>query len=423
MMRYVPHILFGLLVFILLYLEPLSIGGLKISHLWKLAVLYLLGLAILMSLTRRSRMKRLEGFAPSESLRYGYLFVVWTLVSSLFHSGGLSSSILATQRLFPLMFLHYLLLQSFEPQKYYRALIATVVFIALSALPFQLHLFEPLGTGYDVVALLDAERPGFVGIFQNQHVASLTLSLAALLSVLFTLDGSRHRQRLVAALLSTFLIFTLLTTYARSGYAALIIGIIVYLVVSGRAATAFKMVVLGICFFLVVYTLFPEIDVLRDRLLGKTRYSDSASLKISSVGSGRTNFWKTALKIYAEQSPGAQLVGIGGVAFEENMYMRLGHRIYAHNGFINNLLLGGAGGLFFFLLFLKGIYSDIKKINDSFIRNSGLAIFFAWLTFVFFQGGEFPLQTLLLFLFIAISISQQRINGNRSLTNKALFGA
>jgi len=409
-MRHLPYYILGLGLFAILYLEPTYVGGVKVSHLWKAGALYLLSMAVLFRLRWNRKITELAPAASCRTIRAGYLMCLWIVTAGLFHNTPSLSLVMAAQRLFPLLVLHYIVVRiATNQQQLQRWIIFSVLFTALSTIPFHLGLLEPLGKGYDVVALLGAQRSGFVGIFQNQHVASFTLAISALLAAVYSLEAaSSVKQRLVASVIAVLLCYSMLLTYARAGYAALLLGGMSYLVLTGRITTVFRMVILGIVAIFSISLLIPEMDVLKSRIMGKTRYSEQRALDMSSFGSGRLLFWNACWDIIAEEKPAAWLAGIGEDTLEERMEQRLGIRIFAHNGFVNELLVSGAVGLLALLYFLRAIYQDICKIREASMRRIGQSLFVAWLAFIFFQGGEFPVQYVLLFLFVAFGVTAQQ---------------
>lgn len=402
-MRFRPYYILGLVLFALLYLEPTFVGGVKVSYLWKVGALYFLFIGVLFRLHRNR-----HAFSCN-TVWAGYLMCLWIVVAGLNHDTLSSSVIMAAQRLFPILVLHYLIVRSSTQQQLQRWLIFAVLFVAVSTFPFYLGLLEPLGSGYDVVALLGADRLGFVGIFQNQHVAPLTLALSALLASVYSLKVTFSiKKRLIVMAVAVFLCYTMLLTYARAGYAAFLLGGMSYMLFTGRINTALRIVFLGCVAFSIIYFIVPEIDVLKSRLVGDSRYTKVSPSDMTSVSSGRLFFWTTSIEIYAEQDPIAWLLGIGEETLKESMGQRIGIGIFAHNGFINELLLNGAVGFLAFISFLGAIYLDICKIREASMRKLGQSLFVAWLVFVFFQGGEFPLQYVFLFLFVAIGIADRQ---------------
>lgn len=408
-MNLLPHIIFGSILFIILYMEPTYVFGIKFSHIWKIVALYFLALAFFMRV-RWNRWSNLHSIISScSSLKAGYMLCAWTALAGFFYQDPFSSVILAVQRLFPLLILQYILLRGLNLQQLIRMLVFVTIFVAASIVPFQLHLLEPLGLAYDVVMLLGAQKDGFVGVFQNQHVASLTLAMTALLSLMYVIDfPSLRGKKLFATALTGYLVFTLLLTYARAGFAALLLGGMTYAIISGRIYNAFRLVVFSAIGLVAVFLFFPELDVLKERILGRTSYSQQQKIDLSSASSGRTVYWKTAIDIFSEEPPQTWLTGIGEESLKIKMEQRVGMSIFAHNGLINELLVSGIIGLILFIWFLSALYRDIYSIQSIKIQNIGLSLFSTWIAFMFFQGGEFPLQLVILLLFVAIAIAERQ---------------
>lgn len=396
-------IVVGLILFILLYLEPVNIGPVKFSHVWKIVAMYLCVLSIILALIQNRSRYVMSDLYRSNTLKVGYLFFAWAVFAGMTHEGALESIIIASQRLLPVMFLHYLLLYRYKAEDTVYSLTFLVIFVMFSTIPFNLQLLKPLGQGYDVVSILGAEKLGFVGIFQNQHAAAITLGLCAIIATISYLQESYFSKKTMAGFIAIYLFVTLIMTYTRSGLIAYIAGIIVYLKLIGKVSSLMRFAIISVIAGSIFMYSFSEMDMLKSRLLGKTMYNQDSSVSADSISSGRLSFWKSALEIFVEKEPYLWIVGIGEEQLKVEMKARVGMSIFAHNGLINELLNNGIVGLLLLLYYYRCIFIDLRKITDKNIKTIALSVFSSWVTFIFFQGGEFPLQSIIIILFVYYS--------------------
>lgn len=375
----------------------------KFSHAWKIVAMYLCILSMfVIHIKKRTSQQFSEKYA-CRTLKAGYFIIAWVVFAGMLHEGVLSSIIIASQRLLPVMFLHFLLISRFNSEEIVHSITMLVIFVMLSTVPFHLHMLEPLGQGYDVISLLGAEKVGLVGIFQNQHAAALSFSLCAIIATVSFLHEDILSRKVVVGIVAVFLLIFSIMTYARSGLAAYAMGVIMYLRVSGKTESLLRLAIFAVVVVSVFSLSFSEMDVLKNRFLGRTMYSDVSTSNLDSASSGRLLFWKTALDIFSEQNPLFWAVGIGEDQLKKEMGERVYEQIFAHNGFINELLNNGIIGLLLLIYLYKCIYLDLSRIVKPSLKYISYSAFGSWLAFAFFQGGEFPLQFLIIMLFVYYS--------------------
>jgi hypothetical protein len=321
------------------------------------------------------------------------------------HDQGFEDIMISTQRLFPVFGIHYLLLRRSSQQEIVGVATWFTWFITISTIPFVLHLLEPLGKGYDLVRLLGASSQGFVGIFQNPHAASLTITLILLILTCSCITANTSNRNWIELAALVYLAYILLQTYVRSGYIAFVIGCIVFVYSNFSGKKLIVFILLGVISIGALSIKILESDVIMNRLSGKSVYTQDTSLSIDLVSSGRSVIWVTALDIYQEASPLEWLVGIGLEKLKSEMGKRLDMAVFSHNGFINELVTNGIIGFTLLIVFLKKFLEDILKIEEHYVRNLALAIYFAWITFTLMQGGEFPLQQFMLYLLMIYPFS------------------
>ncbi len=96
-----------------------------------------------------------------------------------------------------------------------------------------------------------------------------------------------------------------------------------------------------------------------------------------------TELWPAAIDIFRSYP----ILGSGSARFESEMILRIGVYRPAHNEYLTILTRTGIVGFFFFLLFLKRIYSIVDEWREKAIAPLRISIFFIMLFFLFKGGG------------------------------------
>ncbi len=402
-MKYLKLTIIFALIFAIFYFEPITIGeAIKFSHLWKTLFVAIMALLIVINLPFVRTHERPKPY----TLFAGYCYALYPLLMCFFIAQPFDGIFLTFQRLFYVLFIHYLVIRNYSNEQLTRFLLYSVIFVALSTLPFQLNLLTPLGKGYDL-SILGVFEPGFVGVFQNAHSASLALSLCALLAILLFIQSKSKRLKISYVVLIIYLLFVLITTYARAGFAVFIMGLFCYGMLSRTFKKRIKFIIVASAVTLLLIYNLIDTNLLMNRVLGRTIYSQDTSVNIDRLGSGRLTFASAAIEIYIEATPLESLVGIGETELRNRMYRKTGMAVFAHNGFINEIVVNGLLGFLIMLFFLRNVFRDIQSIQEPALKMMGLSIYAGFLTFILFQGGEFPTTYLLLAPFILFAYAPQ----------------
>jgi len=404
-MKYLKLTIIFTFIFVILYFELITIGeNIKVSHLWK--SIFIAVLAVLILLKLPFLRKQIGTINIPHALYAGYFYALYPLSVCLFIPNFFDGVFLTFQRLFYVIFIHYLAISSVTTEQLKRFLMYSVIFVAVSTIPFQLNLLAPLGEGYDL-SILGRLDPGFVGLFQNAHSASLALAVCGLISWILFIQERNKKLQVTYGILTLYLVFVMITTYTRSGIAVLLTGLFCYGMLSKKLARYMLITFISSAIIiLLVYNLL-DTSILIDRIFGRTLYSQAMSFDLNRASSGRLSFTRSAFEMYKESTFIESLVGIGDTEIRSLMYQKTGWYVFSHNGFINELVANGLLGFLIMLFFFRSIFLDIKNIKDQQIRTMGFSIYAAFLTFVLFQGGEFPLQYLLITPFILLGYKKQ----------------
>ena len=366
------------LFFSLLYFESVMISGVKFAIIWKAPVILFIILRIL------------KGYKPlpnTKYLRYGYLYN-FKMLFSLSGLSGLLSTVNSMLRfvVFPLL-LHYFHL-FFNEKKAIRFLRTISIFILLSTIPFIFNFIEPLKSGYDLEKY-GIDGHGFIGVFQKPHSASMTLSIALIITIFFLKFEKKKLTKSVIIILVGFGVIALIQTYVRTGLAMLLVGLaIIYLEKKNLfyyIKLASTIIVIGIG----AYFYAQNNEALQMRFQEKNIYQNQSSdIDLKSFGSGRFMIAFYALENWVAEGLFSIFFGLGEDLAREKMIRNKGSAIFAHNGLIESLQKEGLIGFFIFVIFLFNIYKTIKKHRGSSFYKLNLAIFLMFIAGVFLQGND-----------------------------------
>ena len=379
------HIFLGLFLLLLFHFETLSIGGVKISHLWKgLALLYI------------------SFYLIKNNKIYLFIYGSYILIAiiQLVHidlSNGISTPIFKfiITLFFPLTGI-FLLKYNVNQLKY--SLLYFSYFFILSFIPYKLGIINSINDGY-LLESFGSESFGLIGPYQSAHSASITLASALVVIVFFWFEGSVKKRFLFPILLLG--IYFLLITYVRTGLVMFILGIlpIFYRFFKKNAKYRIRIILMGsfITFFTAIQ-IFSN-NVLVDRISGN-RISNSEDT-FESMGSGRGRIWLASALVYLNSSNTEKIIGMGELEQQKRIGKLTGMNISSHNGFLDLLLVNGIIGLILFLIFLYRVYKYIlaKKSNYNTLAMSLLILY---LTMCFFQGYNWINTALILMLSLGL---------------------
>jgi len=386
------QIVIGILLFFIFYLEPVYIGPIKFAHLWKIPMLFYLLFSV------RFKIKR------DKITQYSFFYYIkYLLTTGVIYFGYLADGFLMTVKgiSIPIIY-NYLNVKNYEPQKLIKFLSFLSDFVIISSIPFLANLIQPLGRGYELENYGLESINGYVGIFQNAHGAAIITSQALLVKIFFVIKNQRFS--IYNILLTAIGFFALYQTYVRTGYVMFFIGFLILVYLEYGIRRSYKLIpLIGILIIISTY-LFTNDSVLKGRLTQQNIYRQNQELSIDQISSGRLTLSLVNLQSYWETDILTKIFGMGVKYSTDEMYEKIKLRKMSHNGFVDALVHNGLLGFIFYFLFLGMIYKTIKQNKHSLLYSLGLASFFSFLLFVFFQGGNvflFELQLLIMLKIIS----------------------
>ena len=387
-------LLYGLVLLFLFHFETTSIGPIKISHLWKGAILVYLILAI-------SRQKKLNTFIYGPLL---YISVLQLVNIELYNDPFNAVLLFGTTAIIPLMGIYAL---RFKPEQLKLSLIFFSSFFILSLIPYHFGLLSSLGSAYELLGY-GSEDKGLVGPFPGPHAASTALASSLLVVVFFWLTNAYNKWFL--SVLFVLGIYFLFLTYVRTGMAMFAIGLLPMAWVFGKQNLAkfFRLITVLSLALIFISSWVISNETMMGRITGERTWS-SETESFEQYGSGRGKIYLESIKIYKEANIAEKILGIGQSEALQRMENKIGSRLVPHNGFLQLLLNNGILALLLFLFFIRKTYKLQRGMHQSNNRVLIQALLLAYMTMTFFQNYDLLYAVLMLMLSIAFSYKSQLI--------------
>ena len=387
-------ILLSTALLFLFHFETVSIGPIKVSHLWKGIILAFLIIVIF-------REKKLKIIIYRPLL---YLSVLQLANIELFNNPLNAILLFSITLILPLVGMYAF---KFTPKQLQNSLLYFSSFFILSFVPYQLGLLSSLGSAYELINY-GSDNTGLVGPFSNPHSASTALATSLLVVVFFWLNNTYSKWFL--SVLFTLGFYFLFLTYVRTGMAMFAIGLLPIVWFFGKQSLVkfFRLAIVLSVSALFIFSWVLSNETMMNRITGE-RTASSETESFEQLGSGRGMIYLASLQIYAEADIAEKIIGIGKSESKQRMEEKTGALIIAHNGFLQLLLSNGFLGLLFFLSFIKNIYKLQKGMHQLDSRVLIQSLLLAYMTMTFFQHYNLFYAVLLLMLSIAFSYKTQLI--------------
>jgi len=389
MRTYIKFSVFGLLLLLLFHFESLSLGPVKISHLWKGILLLFLIIKILS--------KKRNNLLIYKPLIWLALFQLINL--ELFNNPFNAAILFGTTLILPLLGIYTL---SYTPNQLKNGLLFFASFFILSFVPYELGILKSLEEGYRLTSYGVQDSDGVIGPFQTVHSASTALAGSFITLLYFWFTKSFNRIYLSTLLILCF--YFLIFTYVRTGMAMVVLGAIPMLIYFAKkeASTRFRLIFFGSIFSILISGWVLSNETLMDRITGNRVSGASETESFESLGSGRGLIYTFAVEIFMEANVFEKLIGIGQTEQKSRMENKLGSALIPHNGFLLLLLNNGLIGLMLFLTFIRKLNKLISQYAPSH-RSLLKGLLYAYLVMTFFQNYDMIYMYLILALGIALT--------------------
>ncbi len=390
--RLLKNIMYFLLFFIILYFETLEFAGIKVALIWKGGLMiFLLSKFLLFK----------KPLFSKKYFFYGYLFNFKKIVTlSTFTSFSYSLLQMSRSIIFPILLSYF---NSFYSNKKALNIIKTLsVYVIISTIPFLLGLIDPLKQGYDL-SRYGFDTFGFIGVFQNAHSASMTLSLSLLIIVYFLKYTISNSQKIFYSVLILIGFYALIQTYVRTGFAMFIVGIFLLYLYKVKISKILRIIPFAAIVIVSLFSYYQSNESLQMRFQEKNIWNQDNTVEFDNIGSGRFKIATYAITNWWDEGSLSIFIGLGEKLAREKMTNTKGSAIFAHNGFVEILQTDGIFGILLYLNFIFLMYKAITQIKNkkSQYYKLVLALFFMYLTGMFFQGGD----NFFIYILLASSLS------------------
>jgi len=381
-------ILFYIIGFIILYLEPIPIAGMTFGVLWKTILIIVLFIPIIYQILKT---KYIEMFA--------FIIIVFafkTLISYSSLDYIINTITIFTKTLMlPMLYLFFILKLKEETLKFLAKHFA--ILIIVSFLPYMFGILTPLGVGYNLEPYGLVGQHGLVGPFLNPHSASISTAFSMIIITSEIDKKNRKLENFFYILLLLLGFYELLATYVRSGLTIYLLTLIyIYLQNINLKKIFLIILTIGILGMGSIYLISTN-EVVQMRFHDVNKYNKSGEL-----GSGRVTFWKTAVESWLNDETCVIFIGLGEEYAKDKMEKATGMRIFAHNEFFQTLQQEGLIGFILFILYLYLIYIFIEKHKNSPYYLSAKVIFIGLFIEMMLQGGFYFNIVFFLSIYLAL---------------------
>ena len=356
--------------FLLFYSEPVILGGMPVSQLWKLPLA-----AYMLYFVFQFRTKRAPVWAQTQ---------YWISLKSIFNAGTVTDFMTNMQASIKFLFLP--LLFSFaqarikEKETLEKTLLTLCQYFVLTNIPMFLGL-PTLSSGHDYGTFV-----AYSGIFQNQHAMSVIMGICITVILHYFKSGwfeSRTSKTYNIALLC-IAAYAMYLGFARTGWLMCLLAIFVLFWPKDTSMRQWigiisVSVVLagGLSYMMVTNEMF------RDRVLGNNLQTHEKM----NIDSGRSEYSAAALERYANGTLLEQIIGMSTQDEMDYIQLKTRNRVGAHNGFVDMLARNGIVGLLLMLVMLISLFVYIRCRKMCPTYRLALALWVMNFSFQVTQGG------------------------------------
>ncbi len=385
-------------IFLLFYFEPVEIGPITFSQLWKIPLFVFLFWQVLVI-----RRKHKRAFIKWSYARATKNLIIGRLKANIFP--GITDFI--RYMMFPLMF-EYASFKIKSLQKLDILLLGLAQFFIISGLPFILGILKTKGR--KIFELEDISS--YTGIFQVPHSASIVTAISVLIILAFLKAKSKViRFRWVNYFLVIFGIYLLFLSYVRTGYVMFALGLIILFMPQRLTIKQIVVSVLAVSLLLAGFFYLLETNE-----FFYNRIFDIRNGRETAAGSGRLILWKSTWDLWYSGDGFDMFFGSGYEAVVNHNFMTTGQRVYAHNEIFTQLGQNGLVGVAFFIGYLISLFKFIWDRRKRATFRLALAVYALYISLMMTQGGMwFQLDIFMALVFVKLEYEQIMYKNSRKI--------
>ena len=375
----------GILCFVflwaLLFIEPINIGPLKISQIWK-SLIVLAGLIYIIN-------KKKESY-----IVFGLLFAFKYLFYSYMPYGIIQAfQELMEALIFPLTLGFLLVYYRKKPnasEKMIEVLIFLSLFFIYSSVPFLLGL-ESLNpkTELSKYGLEEVAAKGLL-----YHVASASKMFSFATIVIFNFYSRFSNSKLnklfwfVTVLLGAYLVYA---SWTRTGWFFFFVGIMISLFYGKKLKMRIAASFVSVLLVVVLFYLYQNNQALRYRLSGGAVYRQNTELSVEQLAAARVPFVLTAIDNFKNEGFISKLIGYGKQRGIDLFEKKTNMSIVSHNKTFEILESSGIIALLLYFIFIYKLFKSINRYRpyvSSEKRRLSYVLFFLFVGYYLTSHGS-----------------------------------
>lgn len=340
-MNIIIYLFWFVLYVTLHYVEGLPpIGGLSIAQLWKMP---LIGYLLLNAIHFHRRTFKFE--------KCGYTYSLMPFLSVEAATSPFNIVLFSIKQLPTILFFRFW--QRFNIDVLTKILIMLAQFVCLASLLTLTNIIEPIKNYQNAESIIEG-MSYYSSIFGDAHAASSYFSIASV-TLIYFLIKNRFRSK-INKIFNIFLIcvglYSLFLSFTRTGWVMLLISLL-FIIDFKKISIKNKIKALFICVITAIgiITLYNNNEAFRYRVSGSGQYKGESENVIDTEGSGRNDFWKNGIELWANSNLYCFLFGNGTDAVVANNKAKTGMPVGSHSLFIDTLAKYGIVTFIALLLF------------------------------------------------------------------------
>jgi hypothetical protein len=348
------EIFFFIFLWLLLYIEPITIGPLKISQAWKAIVVVSMFIYLLP--------KKMPSF-----IYIGYLFAFKYLIYIYMPYGYLTAIQNATEAMiFPLVLSFFYVKYKNRPdateQLIHIAILLSLFFI-FSAVPFMFGLktLNPV-TELDKYGI---EGTATKGLFYHIAVSSKMFTIATIVLInSYERFSNNFKNKIIwlsAVLLGTWFVFT---SWTRTGWFIFLVALLISLFYNSSFKKKILAVFVSIFIFIGIVWIYENNQAFQYRLTGGTTYRTNTELSVEQLAKARLPFIIVAIDNLKDEGTLGQWFGYGTQHGMDLFKQKTGMEIVSHNKTTEILEASGIIALILYLIFIINLFKNIFQKWD-----------------------------------------------------------
>lgn len=346
----IKYLLWFIIYVTLHYVEGLPpIAGLSVAQLWKMPLIAYL---LLNALQSRYHTFKFE--------KYGYGYSLTPFLSIEVLSSPFSVILFSIKQLPTILFFKFW--QKFNVRILEKILITLAQFICLTSLLTMTNIIQPIKSYQNAESIIEG-MSYYSSIFGDAHAASSYFSASGIIIIYFLINKkiTGTVKRIFNIALLCIGIYSLYLSFVRTGWIMFIISlffIVDFKKINYKKKFKFFFALVAVAFGLIL--LYNSSEAFRLRVSGGGQYKGESETIIDTTGSGRNDFWKNGIMLWANSDPYRLLFGNGTEAVVENNKKLTGMPVGSHSLFVDTLAVYG---LVTFVLLILFYYYQYRFIS------------------------------------------------------------